>query len=558
MEKLLGKSRQLAKEYLNKHLYQSAMFWAEKAALLSNGYLDDVVLFIQSLCAGGQHRRAIGYLQRSPLLEQNSSLRYLAAQCHGACEEWQEVLQLLQPPDTAESERPGEDVPSHLLGDVKVASKMLLGRAHEALGNMHEAVSCYTGALMEDVYCVEALEQLYQLYALSEEDEDSLMSSLPLDRKCLETEQMVRYLYSSKLRHQSKAKSLQLKPAPKICHQLERSVDVLSGQANQLLDMRDIDQCHRLTSDILDHDPYHTPTLLLHIACCVSQHSKKELFSLGHELVKFFPSSAIAWYAVGCYYLVGKDHPRAQKYFIKSLNIKPQFAPAHMAFGTSCVLDSQHDQAIAAFCNAARYMPSSHLPLCSLGREYFATGSHPTGTAFFKNALSLAPQDPFLLQEVGVVIAASGNYGKAEKYLSRAVSILQKLDPHATLKVWELVYNNLGHVLRKQEKLEEALKAHTRALQMNPTHPDTLAALGFVHLLQGDFRSSIEFCRHSLSVRREDLFVVEVMQMAVIESASVPLEFQPIDSLDQLVYEEEGSGHGMDYCSSSDSVMQTD
>ena len=98
-----------------------------------------------------------------------------------------------------------------------------------------------------------------------------------------------------------------------------------------------------------------------------------------------------------------------------------------------------------------------------------------------------------------------------------------------------------------------------RALQMNPTHPDTLSALGFVHLLRGDFSSSIEFCRHSLSVRREDLFVVEVMQTAVMESTSVPLEFQPVDLLDQLVYGEgDGNGHGMDCCSSNDSVMQTD
>ena len=71
-----------------------------------------------------------------------------------------------------------------------------------------------------------------------------------------------------------------------------------------------------------------------------------------------------------------------------------------------------------------------------------------------------------LLQEMGAIIA-SGDHIKAEKYFRLAIVQLTSINPHVTLQLWETVYNNLGHVLRKQWKLDKALSMHFSALQLS-------------------------------------------------------------------------------------------
>ena len=91
-----------------------------------------------------------------------------------------------------------ENKECQMIGDVTSAAQVLLGRAYEALGSISEAVHCYRQALMIDIFCVEALEQLYELQALSAEDEGSLLSAISKDQCSVEEEQLVKYLYQSK------------------------------------------------------------------------------------------------------------------------------------------------------------------------------------------------------------------------------------------------------------------------------------------------------------------------------------------------------------------------
>lgn len=401
-------------------------------------------------------------------------------------------------------------------------------------------MACYREALQVDVCCEEALDRLCDHHALSAEEEKVLFSDLPFRKQCsVEEEQMLQLLYLAKLRHSRKADCRTVCTKVPALKPLASNSDVIWSVAHSQFQSKNIDACYHLTKQELQRDPFHPALLQLHIMCCVEKGKHEELFSLGHKLVGNFPSSPLAWLAVSCYYLAVKNHQNARKYLTKVLLLDANFAPAHIAFGLSFATEGEHDQAISAFSKAARIMKGSHIPLMQLGREYYVTGSSATAIRFMNSALSISPDDPSLLQEIGVMLANAGNFDKAVRYFTRALCCLRVADPHMTIRDWEPVYNNLAHVYRKQKKYSLSLEMHHKALSISPKEPSTLTAMAFVHLLQGSYQEAIEHCSHSLQIRREDQFTIDVLKTASEELVSVPLELGANDSLDTLEPENE-------------------
>ena len=452
--------------------------------------------------------------------------------CCAAYKEWEGVLALLtvpeDPPDhtppvtpTPKPTSPQADIPIHSLGNVESATLVLRGRAHEGLGDFPSAVECYKQALLCDVYCEEAWSHLTQHHALTEGEELALLDAMPFKSQCsVSEEEMLRLLYAESRQHLRKAA-----PSPASSAHLEpllSSSDMLCGRANRHLQHLNIDACYELTSCLMERDPYHSAAILLHVACCVEKKKTEELFSLGHALVNSAPNSALSWYVVGCYYLSINKHQSTRKYLTKAITLQPNFGHAHIAFGLSFATEGEHDQAISAFSSAARTMKGSHLPLLYLGMEYHQTGVVETSTRFMKSAFDLCPHDPYLLQEIGYIIGSMGTYPKAERYFRQAVLQLQGMDPNMTLPAWGALYNNLGHVLRKQGKLDEALQAHHNALQLDRASPSSLTAIAFVHLLREEFASAIEHASQSLLHRRGDQFTLEVLHSAMQEVGGRP------------------------------------
>lgn len=569
---MLSKARSLVQQYTAKQMYDTAVFWADKAFTLSSGDINDLCTYVQALYLCAQYQRAIHTLQTNPLLSLSPALQYLAAKCHAACKEWDEVIMLLKPPvdDFELDSRQQESIECPAIGNVESASLVLQGTAYEGLGNLQDAMQCYKQALTVDAFCEEALDRLCQHYALTADDEKSILSSIPFKKQCsVEEEKVVRFLYQQKLRRTRKT-DLSHTQAQVALQPLCANLDVVCSIADHHFHNMNLDACYQLTSEILQKDPYHNSALLLHVACCVQKRKAEELFSLGHQLVNRFPHSPLAWYTVGCYYIAVVKHQSARKYLSKAVSLDPHYAPAHLAFGLSFATEGEHDQAVAAFSNAARVMRGSHLPLMYLGREYYLIGAVSTATRFMKSALAIEPHDPSLLQEIGFVLASSGNFEKAEKYFKQAIVFLQTIDPHVTLQAWEPVYNNLAHVYRKQKKYEQSLKCHHQALQLEPNQSSTLTAIAFTHLLQGNFEDTVEFCNKSLRLKREDQFTLELLQIAMDEMTNTPLDLNgsKIESLDALDPGNEVlgmnsvslvlAGKGTDPVGSNDSAMSVE
>lgn len=93
----------------------------------------------------------------------------------------------------------------------------------------------------------------------------------------------------------------------------------------------------------------------------------------------------------------------ARRFLSKATTLDNVFAPAWLLYGHSFAVESEHDQAMAAYFKASHLMRGCHLPLLYIGLEYGLTDNTKLAERFFSQALSIAPNDPFVLHELGVI-----------------------------------------------------------------------------------------------------------------------------------------------------------
>ena len=93
----------------------------------------------------------------------------------------------------------------------------------------------------------------------------------------------------------------------------------------------------------------------------------------------------------------------ARRFLSKATALDNVFGPAWLLYGHSFAIESEHDQAMAAYFKAFHLMKGCHLPLLYIGLEYGLTENTKFSEQFFQQALAIAPNDPFVLHELGVI-----------------------------------------------------------------------------------------------------------------------------------------------------------
>ncbi|XP_066268069.1 cell division cycle protein 16 homolog [Branchiostoma lanceolatum] len=521
----LDKLRTLVRQYVDAHQYSSALFWADKVSSLSNGEGQDVYWLAQCMFLTGQYHRASHLIRSKKLDKKNAACRYLAARCHAEVREWQQALHILDKLDLEARVGPqvrsddGKDdklqfdcgIPQHR---VESSIALMRGKIFESLDNRDQATESYRTALKLDVYCEEAFQLLVSHHMLTAQEERELIESLPFAKQCPEEEvELVRLLYETKLKKYDKPRELEI---PTSLDPLHENLDVVVNQAERNYYNCNFRTAYKITSKVLQQDPYHNTCLPLHIACLTELKKTTELFYLGHKLVDLYPTDPVAWFAVGCYYLtVGGKHDVARRYLTKATTLNRMFGPAWLAFGHSFAEEAEHDQAMAAYFTAAQLMKGCHLPVLYIGLEYGMTNNLKLAERFFKQALNIAPEDPFVLHEMGVVAFQNGDLDTAEKFFMDALEKVQAIEKEMLTEKWEPLLNNLGHVCRKLGRYEESLTYHRQALVLCPQNPSTMAAIGFVHSLQSHFDMAIDYFHKALGLRRDDTFSVTMLAQTI-------------------------------------------
>ena len=170
----VGALRSIVQDSLGKHLYDNAIFFADKLVTIS-GAPDDVYRLAQAFVFTKQFRRALTVLRKNKLETTSPRFRYLAAKCLAECSEWDECLAMLDDEALEETKAEagtGGQVTMH------AAMQLLRGSVYEAQENWPLAARCYTSALQEDPMCYEALDRLVTHHMLSAGEQQALLETL--------------------------------------------------------------------------------------------------------------------------------------------------------------------------------------------------------------------------------------------------------------------------------------------------------------------------------------------------------------------------------------------
>uniref|UniRef100_A0A7N8Y4L0 Cell division cycle 16 homolog (S. cerevisiae) n=1 Tax=Mastacembelus armatus TaxID=205130 RepID=A0A7N8Y4L0_9TELE len=496
----LDRLRKRVRQYIDQQQYQSALFWADKIASLSHEDPQDIYWLAQCLYLTSQYHRASHALRSRKLDKLYGACQYLAARCHYAAKEFQQALDILDAEEPASKkllDRSGkEDIGTPESSkdwdmspaSIKSSICLLRGKIYDAMDNRPLATSSYKEALKLDVYCFEAFDLLTSHHMLTAQEEKEFLDSLPLSQQCTEEEEeLLHFLFENKLKK---------KPHHILMQKLVKPFNTALF----------------LYFRVMVKDPFHANCLPVHIGTLVELGKANELFYLSHKLVDLYPNNPVSWFSVGCYYLmVGHKNEHARRYLSKATTLERTYGPAWIAYGHSFAVESEHDQAMAAYFTAAQLMKGCHLPMLYIGLEYGLTNNSKLAERFFSQALSIAPEDPFVIHEVAVVAFQNGDWKTAERLFLDAMEKIKAIGNEVTVDKWEPLLNNLGHVCRKLKKYEQALEYHRQALVLIPQHASTYAAIGYVHSLMGDFESAIDYFHTALGLKRDDTFSVTML-----------------------------------------------
>lgn len=177
MQKLRG----LVHDCLAKHMYDSAIFFAEKLVNMSGQAPAEVYTLAQGFYCSGQHRRCLHLLRSTQLIDKDVRIRYLASRCMLVCGELEECLELLggESALTPADLRVGA-LPPAAPGTINYLSVICLMRARvfDAQENLAKATTWYRHALQTDACNYEAFQALVGSRRLSPAEETELVTGL--------------------------------------------------------------------------------------------------------------------------------------------------------------------------------------------------------------------------------------------------------------------------------------------------------------------------------------------------------------------------------------------
>ncbi|XP_034679552.1 anaphase-promoting complex subunit 6 [Vitis riparia] len=532
-EEEIEKLRGVVRDCLSKHLYSSAIFFADKVAAFTSDPAD-IYMQAQALFLGRHYRRAFHLLNASQIVLRDLRFRYLAAKCLEEQKEWDQCLLMLGDAKVDEHgnvndtkdcnvmylDKEGED------REINISSAIcfLRGKAYEALENRAQARLWYKAAIKADPLCYEALECLIENHMLTSEEEASLLSSLqfaPEDGwlssfySCLIKKYDKETVVEAKFTELEK-QSCNINPSdPSFICTLKNNTDLLACKAEYYHQCGEYQKCFELTAILLEKDPFHMKCTLVHLAAAMELGHSNELYLMACNLVKDYPQKALSWFAVGCYYYCIKKYDQSRRYFSKAANLDGTFPPALIGCGNAYAAQEEGDQAMLAYRTAARLFPGCHLPTLYIGMEYMRTHSFKLAEQFFMQAKTICPSDPLVYNELGVVAYDMKEYNKAVWWFQKTLSHI----PSSLSEMWEPTIVNLAHAYRKLKMYHEAISFYEKALTLSIRSLSTYAGLAYTYHLQDNFPAAITYYHKALWLKPDDQFCTEMLTLALVDEA---------------------------------------
>eukprot|EP00762_Andalucia_godoyi_P002237 ANDGO_07485.mRNA.1 Anaphase-promoting complex subunit 6 len=510
--------------------------------------------------------------QQFRLAQRNVEARLLCVQAMIEIQDWDAAFDLLGEDSAAESALTTS--PTAL-----AAFFFCRGRIYEALENFSRAAHWYASALEADPFQHEAFRRLQEMAQTSADDEFALLESLPpfvrsvygLSSQNMKhrasaiqdcTEVYGLQLSSSVVLAQTRQmeEQRQFNEALAVIHSCRSasSVPFLSfsrhgsglshsfvasfvgrdGRRKKELGAVDAFDVPLVNPDafaILQPSPYQAflevsnpQAQLLFVSILFSLGRIQDLYVLASHNLKNPPgvqgplAEAVGFYISGVYCLAQRQCDKARKWLIKAVSKHSRFPEAHIAIGHSYTMEDESDQAIAAYRQAQRLCPESHVPLLYLGQEYMTADNFPFAEMNLDTACKHGASDPCVWNELGVLKYRQGLLADASMFFQKALALALAQSPGHRITDGSFEFAmNAAHALRSLAKVDESIELYRQCIQVRPLEVDVYFALGIALHLKGSIDEAILMYHKAQSIQPqfENVALAKFLR-AAMESAS--------------------------------------
>lgn len=218
-----------------------------------------------------------------------------------------------------------------------------------------------------------------------------------------------------------------------------------------------------------------------------SKYQRAKLFTQAEEvycqIIDVNPKQSEALYGLGMLAQQQGKYQNAEQFFQAALQLEPQAAAIHNSLGFTLQQQGKLEEAIACYKKALEILPDWIEVQINISNILHIQGK-------------LSPEEQVHYADLNHQFAfgkqQGGDFKIAEFYYRQAIA----LQPD-----FVSAHTNLGDVLQKQGRLNEAINSHQQAIKIKPDYHYAYHNLGYAFEEQGKFQEAIEAYKTALNIQ---------------------------------------------------------
>src|SRR5262245_56387051 len=241
----------------------------------------------------------------------------------------------------------------------------------------------------------------------------------------------------------------------------------------------------------------------------LAKHETQEAVADFQQVLKLEPKLPLAHQQLALAHLQANNLQQAKAELSEAIKISPQFVDARLQLAQLNLQSGSPQLAIEDLESLTRTMPQVREPYRILGMAYLSQKAPAKATETFRKFSALAPRDPAGLYLIGVGLQAEGKVAEARKQYEATLTMVPgALEPTAQLVNLKLadkdpagavelvkqqiaatktpasLYELLGNVYLVQNKLDDAEKTFSKAIELEPRLVASYTALATIYARQ--------------------------------------------------------------------------
>ena len=191
-----------------------------------------------------------------------------------------------------------------------------------------------------------------------------------------------------------------------------------------------------------------------------------------------------------------RDYVKAEEYYVKAINLKPNYATAHHWYGTLLAYRlGRLEDGATQLQKAIKLDPLKPILHHALGLMLSDLGRREEAISQYRNAIEIDPGFPAANFALAGILAISGQWDEAEALFQRALQSNPNND-------W--LIGRYAQFLQSQGRKEESLDILNRALEENPTSHFLLASAGIHYYFSQDYDQAFAELNESHEIGETD------------------------------------------------------